>query len=273
MGALERRLHRSDGVARVTSLQAAGHSRHQGRRALAHGRLVRLRRDWVALPGADHELSAAAAAGVVLTCVSQARRPGLWTMTEPGLHVATGAHGAVPPIAARVHWAKPIVPRHPDALTDPVENVLALVAACRPFEEALVVWESALRTGLVQRDGIGRLPLGPGARKVLDAALSSSDSGLETLLLVRLRWLDVRIVPQAWIDGRRVDALVGDRLVVQIDGGHHVGAQRDADNAHDARLALLGFRVMRFGYRKVVDDWPAVQDAIVRAVAQGLHRR
>ncbi|MFF2495277.1 hypothetical protein [Agromyces sp. NPDC058064] len=180
MRALERRLHRSDGVARVTSLQAAGHSRHQVRRALADGRLVRLRRDWVALPGADHELTAAAAAGVVLTCVSQARRLGLWTMTDPGLHVATGGHGAVPPIAARVHWAKPIVPRHPDALTDPVENVLALVAACRPFEEALVVWESALRKGLAARDALARLPLGPAARRLLEVASTTADSGLET---------------------------------------------------------------------------------------------
>ncbi|MGW9631695.1 endonuclease domain-containing protein [Agromyces sp. NPDC055520] len=99
-----------------------------------------------------------------------------------------------------------------------------------------------------------------------------ADSGLESFVLTRLRWLDVRIVPQAWLEGHRVDFLIGDRLVLQIDGGHHVDAQRIADNEHDAELMLRGFHVIRVGYRQVVDDWPAVQMLIMRAVGQGLHR-
>ncbi|MBM7504847.1 endonuclease domain-containing protein [Agromyces aurantiacus] len=110
-------------------------------------------------------------------------------------------------------------------------------------------------------------------RRALDAATPYSDSGLETLLRTRLRWLDVRILAQAWIEGHRVDFLIGERLVVQIDGGHHVGGQRVADNAHDAALLVRGYQVIRVGYRQVVEDWPAVQEVITRAVAQGLHRR
>lgn len=273
MADLERTLRRYDGVARVTTLQTAGHSRHHLRCALEEGRLLRVRRNWVALPGSDPLLVAAARAGVVISCVTEAKRLGLWVLDEPALHVAAGRHDAVPSIDAHVHWSKPLVPRHPDALRDSIENALALVAACQPYERALVVWESALRMRLVDRDVLSRLPLGPHARRLLEASGAFSDSGLESLVLTRLRWLRVRIVPQAWIAGHRVDFLIGDRLVVQVDGGHHVGAQRESDNAHDAELVLRGFCVIRVGYRQVVDDWPTVQDRIARAVAQGLHRR
>ena len=34
----------------------------------------------------------------------------------------------------------------------------------------------------------------------------------------------------------------------------------------------MGYHVIRVGFSQVIDDWPAVQDVIMRAVAQGLHR-
>ncbi|BAJ74144.1 uncharacterized protein conserved in bacteria [Microbacterium testaceum StLB037] len=60
--------------------------------------------------------------------------------------------------------------------------------------------------------------------------------------------------------------------MVQVDGGHHVGAQREADIRHDALLALNGYHVIRVGYHQVVNDWPSGQLMITQAVAQGLHR-
>jgi malonate-semialdehyde dehydrogenase (acetylating)/methylmalonate-semialdehyde dehydrogenase len=63
----------------------------------------------------------------------------------------------------------------------------------------------------------------------------------------------------------------GDRLVLQVDGGHHVGSQRTADIAHDAELMLMGFHVIRVGYDQVVNHWPDVQAILMRAIAQGLH--
>jgi very-short-patch-repair endonuclease len=72
--------------------------------------------------------------------------------------------------------------------------------------------------------------------------------------------------------GHRVDALIGARLVLQIDGKHHVGAQRTENIRHDAELTLLGYHVIRVSYTQMMFDWPQVQDLILRAVAQGLHR-
>lgn len=76
---------------------------------------------------------------------------------------------------------------------------------------------------------------------------------------------------QAWLHGHRVDFLIGDRLVLQVDGSQHTGAQRSSDNQHDAELALLGYEVVRVTYTQVIFDWPAVQQRIMRAIAQGRH--
>lgn len=87
----------------------------------------------------------------------------------------------------------------------------------------------------------------------------------------RLRFLKVPILAQAHLGGRPVDFLIGDRLVLQVDGGHHVGSKRDADIEHDRRLMLLGYHVIRVSYVQVVEQWLVVQEQIMRAVAQGLH--
>ncbi|TQJ32538.1 uncharacterized protein DUF559 [Microbacterium sp. SLBN-146] len=257
----------------MRALQRAGFSRHQLDRAVAQGVLWRVRKGWVARPDADPELLAAARAGVVLSCITLARRRGLWVLDLDRPHVAAPAHaGGLRASGATVHWAKPVVPRHPDALLDSIENALVLVAGCQPYESALAVWESALNSHLIDRSQMGRMPLPPAARKILSAASPYSDSGLESFVVPRLSWLGVAIVPQVWIAGHRVDFLIGDRLVLQIDGGHHVGAQRTSDISHDARLTLMGYHVIRVGYRQMVDEWHTVQDLVMRAVAQGLHR-
>jgi len=262
-----------DGVATVPGLLRAGHSRYDIAGAVEAAELLRVRRGWVAVPGADGELVAAARGGVVLSCITQARRRGLWVLEEDRCHVAADPHGAGrKPARATVHWAQPLVPRPPGALEDPIENVLALVASCQRFEVALAVWESALNKRLVLREALARLTLPTAARRVLEAATPFADSGLETIFRERLRWMKTPIRSQIWIDGAPVDLLIGDRLVVQIDGGHHVGLQRGRDLAHDARLASLGYTVLRFTYAQIIDDWPAVQDAVMRAVAAGLHR-
>jgi very-short-patch-repair endonuclease len=262
---------RLGGVARVARILDAGIRRYALRAAIAQERILQVRKGWVALPSADAYLVAAARAGVVVSCITEARRMGLWVLNEDRPHVALNPHGLSGAVGATVHWSRPLIPRHPDALVDPIENVLALVATCQPFEAALAIWESALRAGLITRPALERFDLSSAARRLLSVASPFSDSGLETFVVPRLLWLRLPIVPQAWIAGHRVDFLIGDRLALQIDGGHHVGAQRAADIEHDAQLMLLGYHVIRVGYLQVIDRWHTVQDLIMRAVALGLH--
>lgn len=261
------------GVVRTERLQASGIGRRALDRALASGRLRRIRRGWVAAVGADPVLVAAARAGVVVSCVSQALRLGLW-VHEPAdrFHVAADPKGAsVRTERVHVHWANPLVPRHPDDLVDPIENVLALVADCEPFERALATWESALNQKLVTLPGLDKYDWKPAARAILAEADPFADAGTETYLRARLKWLNLRILIQIWIAGHRVDVLIGDRLVLQIDGKHHVGAQRSEDIRHDAELTLMGYHVIRISYQQLMHEWPMVQDLIMRAIAQGLH--
>lgn len=267
-------LRAAHGVMRVSDLYDAGHTRRTVRSLCDDGWLLRPRRGWVARPKTDQLLVTAATHGVVVTCITEARRLGLWVgETTTAQHFGAHAHsGRVDVPEARVHWGAPLIPRPRSAVVDPIENVLAIVAKCQPYEQALAIWESALRKDLVQTASLERYKLAPNARRLLAQAQPWSDSGLETFVVPRLRWLRLELRRQIWILGHRVDLLIGDKLVLQIDGGTHVGVQREQDIAHDALLRLHGYHVIRVGYRQVMHRWPEVQDLIMRAVAQGLHR-
>ncbi|MFT4156361.1 MAG: DUF559 domain-containing protein [Microbacterium sp.] len=266
-------MNQTSGVARVERLLDEGVSRYDIDTALKQRLIVRVRQGWVALPDADRMLVAAARCGVVLTCVTRARRLDVWVHDEnpiPHLGAARERRYAKPNESV-VHWGTPVVPRHPDALEDPIENALVMIASCEPFERALASWDSALNKGLVTRQALERLDLRPVARRILAECWPFADAGLETYFRPRLRWLRLPMFFQSWISGHRVDVLISDRLVVQIDGSTHVGEQRAEDIRHDAELKLLGYHVIRVGYHQVMHEWHRVQDLIMRAVAQGLH--
>ena len=267
-------LERRGGVARVVTLLAAGVSAYELRRAKETGAVKTIRRGWVALPAADPVVAGAAARGLVLSCITGAERIGLWVPAKSPLHVAASPHAGRlrAPSKVVVHWSRPVVPRHPDEIVDSVVNILALVAQCQPLETALVIWESALNKRLLDRALLERFDLPPAAREILARVRPFSDSGLETIVVSRLRWLNVAMLPQAWVHGHRVDLLIGERLVVQIDGATHTGAQRTNDIEHDAQLMLRGYHVLRFSYEQIMDRWPQVQAVIMEAIAQGRHR-
>jgi very-short-patch-repair endonuclease len=262
------------GVVRSSVVAEHGFSRRMLEAMVRSGRVTRPRRNWLALDDAELTTVAAARFGVVITCRTRASMLGLWIHDhsgDPHFAVSRNAVGRIP-VAARLHRGAPVVPRHPDALVDPIENVLAYIAECETFEHALATWESALNKSLVTLESLRGYSWKPKARRVLERAMPFADAGLETYLRERLRWLRLPIFVQIWIGGHRVDALIGERLVLQIDGATHVGAQRSEDIRHDAELTLMGYHVIRVSYTQVMFGWHTVQDLIMRAVAQGLHR-
>lgn len=265
-----RRLQRTHGIARTRTLIDGGLSPYAIRQLVGQGRLVRPAPGWIALPGVAPPMVHAVKHGAVLSCMSVIELRGLWVptpVTHPHLAART-PRSRVRPGEHVCHWATPKLRRAPFQLVDHLENALVLAAACLPVEHALAVWESALRRRETTRATLALLALNRRERELLEQCSEFSDSGLESYVGHRLRALKLHIVPQAWVLGHRVDFLVERRLVLQIDGGHHVGPQRDADNLQDAELAVNGYVTIRVSSRQVERDWPEVQRLVMTALSQ-----
>lgn len=269
-------LGQNSGIAHTRQALHAGFTRHAIAVAVAQSTVWRVRRDWIALADVDPELRAAALSGARVACLSVAKRAGLWHLDD-GLSHLSVPHSSGHTVAAagqRVHWSTGPVAAARYSLVEPIENALVHIADCQPYENALAVWDSALNVRLVTVEQLDRLPLRTDAARAVRRAMSGlSDSGIETIPVARLAELGIRVQQQVLIAGHRVDGLIGDRLVLQIDGyAHHAtAAQRGNDIAHDRQLALLGHTVFRVDYRQVLFNWEAVERDIVRACAQGLH--
>lgn len=263
------------GYIHLAEVREAGWRPDAIRAAVQREGLVRAGRDWVLLPSAPPELLLAARTNCVVTCVSAASLRTLWRADDdPAIHLAVPRGARSSPPTAHGHWAAGIVPRPRRLLVDAVENMLAAVAVCRPHEQALAIWESAVRARLITVESLGAIDWrGERARALRDETTALSHSGLETFFVSRMRRRGVPVRQQVKIDGHHVDGLIGARLVVQIDGfAHHSDPrQRRSDIAHDRRLRLLGYTVLRFDYREIVDDWPRVEATILTAMAQNLH--
>jgi len=106
------------------------------------------------------------------------------------------------------------------------------------------------------------------ARDAIAFACKDSESGLESLLRWRLRRHGLRLRAQVTILAvGRVDFLIGDRLILEVDGRlGHVDGDRHKDLVRDANAALWGFSSLRFDYAMVVHDWDLVERAILAAL-------
>ncbi len=241
------------------------------------GAVSRIRRHWLATSNAPEGLRTAAENSASLTCVSAARHRGWWIPegVPDGIHLRFEPHGTKPASQnLTTHWTRRIAPPPGYGLIESVEDTLAHVALCLPPESAQVVWNSAAGIEGLSPRALQRVRWRTAAaRRCAGRVSAQSDSGLETIALVRLAPLGVPIAQQVVLLGRPVDLLVGERLVVQIDGFEHhsSSAQRTKDVRFDAELVLAGFTVLRFTYAQVVHDWDHVERTVARAIAAGAH--
>lgn len=242
-----------------------------------HAELIR--RVWLCTSEAPADLRTAARAGGRVTCTSLARRRGWWIpegiTSDLHLHLHPGSAppGLEDDWTGVTHWTKPLIPTAP-SLLGTTEDTLLHIAQCLDRDTALVLWESASRVEKIAPQTLRAIDWrSRAARELADAVTGLSDSGLESLVVIPLRRHGLRVQQQVVLAGRPVDLLVGDRLVLQIDGYefHSSSAQRAKDIAHDAELRLRGYTVLRFSYAQVVHDWPFVERTIRTAVAAGLH--
>ncbi|GAB3615954.1 type IV toxin-antitoxin system AbiEi family antitoxin domain-containing protein [Okibacterium endophyticum] len=270
-------LNEHGGIAHRRDVVRGGFTRYAILAAMAADEVRVLRRWWLYTRSCPAPLVRAASVGGRLTCLTGAQHHGLWVVDDGRVHLSVRSNASVaarePDVA--LHWARVPAPVSGYALVEPVVNVLIHTARCQTFERAVVVFESALNKRMVTQDELVRLRVRSAAfADVVAQAGELSDSGIESLPIHRLRRLGITVRQQVRIEGRPVDGLIGDRLVLQIDGNeHHLDpAQRERDIRHDAQLSLRGYTVLRFNYRQVMFGWSEVEATIVRAMAQGLHR-
>lgn len=258
------------GVARGSLLQRYGVPRHALAEAVNARRIVRVRQGVFATARAPAEVVTAAAHGGAVTCTAALRLHGVWCLEDdPTLHVWLGAKGRVHHAACDCvsHW-------HAGATVfgvAPVDEVLLHLYRCRGDEAFFTALESALRqrkvTSLIQLRS--RLP--SSARWMVDLARNDADSGLESLLRLRLHILGIRLECQVSIGGvGRVDLVIGGRLILEADGAeYHDGrTERHRDLRRDAVASALGYASLRFDYALIVHEWPVVAAAIVSALVR-----
>lgn len=269
-----------EGIAHRDALIRAGFPVARLRSFVRAGSAEWIRRAWIALPTAAPDLLLAARAGGRITCVTLARRRKWWMPpaldARPHLHLdpAAGSARLGDGWDGVLHWTQAIAPPSGPALQGSIEDALAHIALCVPGDLARVLWESAARQEGLAPEYLRRVRWrGPAARELADAVTGLSDSGLETLVIAPLARWGIRVRQQVKIAGHLVDLLVGEFLVLQVDGFefHSTSAARTRDLAQDAELRLRGYTVLRFSYAQIVHDWPSVEATIRRALATGLH--
>lgn len=259
-------------------------------RAVAVGEIVKVRQGVYAAIDAPDGLVHAAEHGGSPACQAAGRMLGLWILDDLDpvvlggsvrLHLWRGTAGERHRCrrpdcdgALRSHWdeGEVVLGRAP-----PVRNVLLQIALCAGEESFFAALESALRQHLLPPDGLTwlstRLP--SEMRWLLGFSRTDADSGLESLVRLRLHRLGITVRTQVLIDGvGEVDFLIGDRLIIETDGrGNHDGSLRHKDLLRDAKAAALGYETLRFDYAMIVHDWPTVAAAIVAKIAAGAHLR
>lgn len=275
------------GLAATHELMRAGYSKYRLRRSVQSGELVRVRQGWYILPSTPVEPEESVRVGGRATCVTGARLHGLWVRNTVRLHVCVAPNGSR--LRTRRDRTKRLSRTAGDVVvhwtdSDRVGNRFSLSAVeclrdmifCESPERVVAAVDSAIRLGILspnqwwnEIEGLPRR-----LRRLLGRIDARSESIIESIVRFRLRMLGITCQLQVRISGvGRVDILIGKRLVIELDGHeYHSSPERfEADRERDAKLSVRGYRVLRFSYHLVMNQWALVRAAILASIARGDH--
>ncbi|HAM25156.1 MAG TPA: hypothetical protein DCP11_00190 [Microbacteriaceae bacterium] len=280
------------GIAPRRQILDAGYSPNAIAWAAGHGRLVRVRRAWYALPDAEGDRVSAVMLGGRLGAFSAAASYGIWRGLDRDLHVSWKPHGNVAkpgrvhfdfpasrglPLgrSVRSHWRVDGFEPSSDAWRESVPQTLAQIFLSADQTTALCSCDSALNKGLLDTfqsfELFERLPRRfRRLRPLLDAR---ADSGLETIIRLWLVSLGLDVRTQVAIGGCAVDLLVGASLVIETDGSEwHSDEERfNKDRKRTAQLQARGYTVIKLSYQMIMFNWPLVEAVVRAALRSGRH--
>lgn len=296
LGAMSRRPHSFPGphardvvarhghVAERRQLVSAGVPGRGLGAALHRGDLIRVRRGWYATPAATAEQRVAVRIGGQLGGPSAAASYGLWVPSRPrDVYVSLKPNASrlrpVPDGARAVcFWSERV---HPVPESTPwrvdVRDAIAQSFTVLPHDEGIALADSALHGRIIDRGDLEvLLSTVPATHRLHVTDFDHrAESGIESLVRRRLHRLGIACRIQVQVEGvGRVDLVIGDRLVIEVDGAeHHSGVQTFAsDRRRDLELAARGYRVLRLSYRQVMVDWEFAADVIQSLLHHGEHR-
>lgn len=264
-------------------LLAAGATVTQLAAAVHDGSLIRIRRGYYGRAELDVELQRAVRVGGRLSCTSELRRRGVWTLRDDEVHVQIAPHAArlrdrddrTQPMrfdepGCRIHWRALVHPDASDHAHAGLLDALLTVAICRPEREALAALDSALHQRLMGREQLRVLAaeLPPSRRQLVAWADGRIASGIETFVvyLCRVMGLRVRIQPVVVGVGRG-DVEIEGVLIVEADSREFHDAEVTArDRRRDAGYTRAGYTPLHFRYAQIVYGPREVAETILAAL-------
>ena len=291
MKSLTQTIRRLDNLAATHELYAAGFGKLWLRGACASGEILRVRQGWYSTPDVHPQLLEAARVGGRLGCISGAALHGMWLPPDAHLHV-TVDHNDCRLRAPRdmrrrlvdqaagvtTHWRLD-EPRGSRLLLSPVA-CLEDIVRCQPIDYAVAIADSALhrrswaQPALVTMEQWQSVAAAmPSRSQLLARADGACETGTESITRFRLARFRLPMRPQVRIADKRVDFLIGRRLVIEVDGAeYHIDPVRfESDRTRDAELTTIGYIVLRFSYNQVIYRWHEVESAILASVTRGDH--
>jgi very-short-patch-repair endonuclease len=266
------------GFSTTAELRADGYTVERIRAEIGAGVLERVIRGWYCRPGTDRGAVRAMRAGGRISCVSSLALLGGWLPPESPLHVGFPSHASGRRLARRgapdgtvTHWHPKAAATGSDYAVTPLDLAVADLLLCQPPAFIVATLDSLLHKRVVQRNRVGALILqGPVKHHHLADRLDpQSGSGIESIVTFGLWAAGIRARVQVVVrDAYRVDVLIDDWLVLEIDGrATHAQAKAfTADRVREATIMRDGRIVLRFAYATVMYDWPfvlaCVQDVI-----------
>ena len=161
---------------------------------------------------------------------------------------------------------------------EPILHVLEHAVDCMAEEMAIVLMDSALNKsvgGLTQyglQSAFDALPVK--YRRAAAKTDPASQSGIETLLRLRLRARRVKLTSQVGTAGVGwVDFVVGDRFVIEVDGRetHDTASGFRNDRERDLKLFDGDYLTLRLTYEHVMYRWHEVEPIILRKIRRREH--
>lgn len=287
------------GVLTTAQLLQAGVSRRALDASLAAGRVQRVRRGWIAWQ-ADAAAVAAVRSGGCVSCLSAMAHLGAWQprgcighvrraqgqrdhrgKRSKGAAAATRGRSAGSARRARVgldtKGCRPYGTNPPVAsAVDDLETAFRCAVRCADREQLIAVADSIVHRGLATLEELRAWAAAAprDVRRQLERVEPLAESGTESLVRLRLLALGIALDVQHRIGRRRVDLLIGDRLIVECDSAaYHADPEafqrdRETDRIHLA----MGYLVIRLTWEQIHDDWPAIEQDILAIVRRGDHR-